>query len=123
MKRSHVLFLFLLALHLIELPKLHATEVMWDYSKDIIYHEGKLYYPDQSPDSNNGNSEIIPEGKSTKIPKKEENDTIKTDNEKSGEENVEEEELATGGQFWFCIFMITGKKIFLFFMKFFNLLF
>ena len=58
MKISHVLFIFLLAFHLIELPLLQATEVVWDYSKDIIYYEGKLYYPhnDGENDSQNPNS-------------------------------------------------------------------
>lgn len=103
MIKGHVLLLFLLALHLVELPILHATEVMWDYSKDIIYYEGKLYYPDQ-----NGNEEKNASKISNEIPGREKNETAKEENPKKGEheEKEEGEKLATGGQFWFCIFMI-----------------
>ena len=119
MIKSHVLLLFLLALHLVDLPKLHAAEVMWDYSKDIIYYEGKLYYPDQNV--NTDNKEINQNGKSSEIPEGEKNDSVQSqklpisedeDREKEKEnenEEEEEEELATGGRFWFCIFMIFSK--------------
>ena len=116
MIKSHVLFLFLLALHLVELPKLHAAEVMWDYSKDIIYYEGKFYYPDQNV--NNDNKEINQIKKSSEIPEGEKNDSVQIQKlpisedegrEKEKENEEEEEELLTGGRFWFCNFMIFSK--------------
>ena len=124
MKRSHVALLFLLALHIIELPKLQATEVMWDFAKDVIYHDGKLYYPDH-----NGNDAIVNNTEtSTEIPQKENSDDEKEEKipeEKSehphGAGEHEEEELATGGEFWFCIFMIFSMLIFYFFFHFLNI--
>lgn len=97
MIKKHVLFIFLLAVHLVELPKLHATEVMWDYSKDIIYYDGKLYYPDHNGEDSNINKD------NQKSNENEEKEVETNENE------MEEEELYTGGKFWFCIFMIFSN--------------
>jgi hypothetical protein len=120
MKISHVLFLFLLAIHLIELPLLQATEVMWDNSKDIIYYEGKLYYP-QNDGDDDSNNKITPNPKNQSSQNNKNNSTTENKenlpNNNHGNSNGqghdshghEEEEFASGGKFWFCIFMIFSK--------------
>jgi hypothetical protein len=104
MNNTHVLYLLFLAFYIVCIHKLNATEVIWDNSKDIIYYDGKLYYPEQEGKNISG-SEIITNHQSNNI------------SEKESIEETEEEEYASGGEFWICILMILSilNKKFTFF--------
>lgn len=137
MKKSNeknFFLIFLFAMIFIELPLFQATEVAWDYSKDIIYHGGKLYYPHNEENvenifNPNNNSTTID---NQKLPANNEgkphssthgnndldlhNNSPKPHGNDNNNSHHEEEELATGGKFWFCIFMIISKKILILFI-------
>lgn len=81
-----------------------VTEVIWDDLDDIIYYEGKLYYPSDklkhpiTPiDNNSSHENNSNNGKNNKLPENKFNNP-----EKHGE-------LATGAALWVCIFMILCK--------------
>lgn len=100
MKKRNALFIFFFAIYIIEYPKrILSTEVLWDFSKDIIYYEGKLYYPSDNNEDKSQYSQIHPnKSNETEINEKENNSSSK-----------DEEELVSGGKFWFFVFMISSK--------------
>lgn len=116
MLKNYVLFPFFLAFYIVELQIINSTEVMWDNSIDVIYYEGKLYYPDQN--TNKTIEDIKNEKYKTKKQKensdKQSNEIPNSEKKNNEEENKthfenEEEDLASGGKFWFCIIMIFSK--------------
>jgi len=100
-----------------------SAEVIWDNSNDVIYYEGKLYFPSDSTNAQNStlnnnnvgnnansNSDNINNGAKNKLP---ENSAVG--------HATHGEEVVSGAQFWFFVFMILRKFFFNFIYLFFNL--
>ena len=117
MINSYVFLYLLFSFYMITKTSCDSAEVIWDDSKDVIYFEGKLYFP-----SDNGNAQNPPMN----------NNSINSDvghiansdsdkNMNNGVKNklpenlavghgTHEEKLASGAKFWFYVFMIFCKK-------------
>lgn len=90
MLKNYVIFVLFCTIHI---AMCNTTNVYHDDKYDIIFHNGKLYFPSKNPSLKNVSSEdsnnnhIIP--------------SIK---------HNEDEELVSGALFWFYIFIILCKK-------------
>lgn len=110
MIKSYVIIYLLFAFHMMTFISCNSAEVIWDDSNDVIYYEGKLYYPSDKTIAKNftsnsdSNSHYLDNDKNSnkeaknKLPEK-----IPFVHE------PHEEKLATGGKFWFCCFMILSN--------------
>ena len=93
MIKSYVLLIILSTFYLITCSE---KEVYYDNNRDIIYHEGKLYFPsldNVNPTNTDSNSNVNP-----------------IDTTKSHETTGEDHELASGAKFWFYILIIFSKN-------------
>lgn len=116
MIKSYVFFYLLFSFYMITQTSCDSAEVIWDDSKDVIYYEGKLYFPSDdknaknpSINNNNNNKDYHNDNSSSE---QNLNNGVKNKLPESlpvGHE-AHEEELASGAQFWFCVFMIFCKK-------------
>jgi len=115
MINSYVFLYLLFSFYMISKTSCDAAEVLWDDSNDVIYYEGKLYFPSDhknapsSPDNTNNDvshntksssDKNLDNGVKNKLPEK-----IPVSQAAHGEE------LATGARFWFCVFMIFCNKL------------
>lgn len=96
MNKAYVLLTFLWSLYIVICP--NKTDVFYDAKYDIIFHNGKLYFPSKNLDAPIG-------GKNEQINKEPYSDTNINNNSHS----IHEEELVTGPKFWIYIFIILCK--------------
>jgi len=112
MIKSNVIIYLLFTFHMMIFINCNSAEAIWDDSNDVIYYEGKLYYPSDrtitqnftlnsntSYSHNLDNDKNLNDGVKNKLPEK-----IPFLN------GPHQEELATGGKFWFCCFMILSNS-------------
>jgi len=102
MKKIYAIFIFLSAFYLV--TSIDKTQVFHDPKYDIIFHNGKLYFPSKSPDTNVGekNNEVY-------------SDTHGQENSNTNQNNHSnanphhQEKLVSGATFWFYLFAILCK--------------
>ncbi len=115
MIKSHVFIYLLFSFYLITNTSCDSAEVIWDDSNDVIYFEGKLYFPSENRNAHNS---PINDPSNNDVSHNANSDSDK--NSSNGVKNklpentprghaAHEEELATGARFWFCVFMILCK--------------
>jgi hypothetical protein len=97
MIKIHEIFILLSALYLVSCNE--KTDVFYDSKYDIIFHNGKLYFPSK-------NNEI------DKRPDKDSSKNEMNNPHKNNEEKLHEEELVSGAKFWVYIFIILCKYLY-----------
>lgn len=114
MIKSYVFLYLLFTLYMITIISCESAEVVWDDGKDVIYYDGKLYFSSDNKNainntfnnnhvgesSNSDSNENMNNGVKNKLPEN-----------LAGGHEANEEELVSGGKFWFCIFMILGNFV------------
>jgi len=96
MNKLYVLLSFLCSLYIVVCP--NKTDVFYDAKYDIIFHNGKLYFPSKNLDGSIG-------GKNEHNSK----DTHSDSNVNNNSHSIHEEEMVTGAKFWIYIFIILCK--------------
>jgi len=114
MIKSYVFIYLLFTFHMITKVSCDSAEVIWDDSRDLIYYEGKLYFPSNDKNAplinNNYNNKDLGKDINSDSDKNLNNEVKnKLDENNHAGHEAHEEELASGAQFWFCVFMILCK--------------
>lgn len=98
MKKTYAFFILLISIYIVTCT--NKTDVFYDAKYDIIFHNGKLYFPSKNTDINNGAKNDISNNNAHGNTKTNTNTNINSHHE---------EELVSGATFWFYIFIILCK--------------
>lgn len=103
MKKNYAIYILICTFYIITCT--NKTDVFYDPKYDIIFHNGKLYFPSKNTEVNNAEKD----NEIKNIPQENPN----TNQNHHASTNIHhEEELVSGPKFWFYLFVILCKFFF-----------
>ncbi len=100
MKRTYAFLIFLLSIYIVS--SINKTDVFYDSKYDIIFHNGKLYFPSKNNGVNNPSNQTINNNNTH-------SNADLNINTHANSNLHHEEELVEGATFWVYIFIILCK--------------